>query len=588
MPSVAAVSPLVVLCLVAALVSVSIAVVAWREGTEPGSKSLSVLLFSAALWAGSYGVALTVFDPSLRFWFQIPIDVAQAVIAPAWFAFALSYTGRGELLSRRLIAGLLVFPAVTVVALATNPSHGLLWTNYHIDPVFGAATVRFDPNLWYYLHAVYGYVIIGSGLVLIIEMLVERLSHYREQAVTLAIGSTAPTVAHVAHTFGIGPLQMVNFTPIALAVTGATFGHALYRFQLFGLSPATGRLGRRAAIDDVAVGILVLDREHRVVDANETASSLLDLDPASAFDPLSSVLPGVDLDEDRQLVDVTVDRRRRTYEVTLSPVTDQHGRRLGRTVTVSDVTGRVRRRQRLEVLNRVLRHNLRNDMTVVIGYADMLAERLPADQRDPTDTIRARSNKLLSLGEKARTVERVMAGIDGGSRFDVAATVRTCVAEVRAEFDAGSVDVDAPESLPVSGSESAAKLLVSELVENALEHGGDDPTVSVSVRAADADLVLVVEDDGPGVPDYERSVVETGGESPLQHGSGLGLWAVRWTVDALGGDLTFDVRGGRDGAADGAGDAPDESAGRGDTGTTATVRLPYWCRDETADAVADR
>jgi len=585
-PSVVAVSPLVVLCFVAALVSVSIAAVAWREGTEPGSKSLSVLLFSAALWAGSYGVALTVFDPELRVWFQLPIDIAQAVIAPAWFAFSLSYTGRGELLSRRLVAAVLVFPAITVVAVATNPSHGLLWTNYHIDPVFGAATVRFDPNLWYYLHAVYGYVIIGTGLVLVIEMLVERLSHYREQAVTLAVGSIAPTVAHVAHTFGIGPLQMVNFTPIALAVTGATFGHALYRFQLFGLSPAAGRLGRRAAIDDVAVGILVLDREHRVVDANEAASSLLDVHPDSALDSLSSVLPGVDLDEDRQLVDVTVDRRRRTYEVTLSPVTDQHGRRLGRTVTVSDVTGRVRRRQRLEVLNRVLRHNLRNDMTVVIGYADILAERLPPDQHGPTDTIRTRSNKLLSLGEKARTVERVMAGIDDGSRFDVAATARDRVAELRAAFDAGSVDVAAPESLPVSGSESAAKLLVDELVENALEHGGDDPTVGVSVRAVDADLVVVVEDDGPGVPDYERSVVEAGGESPLQHGSGLGLWAVRWTVDALGGELTFDVRDGRDESDGGDGDATDESASHADTGTTATVRLPFWCRDGADDADA--
>lgn len=601
MSSVAAVSPLVVLCFVAALVSVSIAAVAWREGTEPGSRSLSVLLFSAALWAGSYGVALTVFDPELRVWFQLPIDIAQAVIAPAWFAFSLSYTGRGDLLSRRLIAALLVFPAITVVAVATNPSHGLLWTNYHIDPVFGAATVRFDPNLWYYIHAVYGYVIIGTGLVLVIEMLVERLSHYREQAVTLAIGSTAPTVAHVAHTFAVGPLPVVNFTPIALAVTGATFGHALYRFQLFGLSPATSRLGRRAAIDDVGVGILVLDREHRIVDANETAASLLDVDPAAALDPLSSVLPGVDLDEDRQLVDVTVDRRRRTYEVTCSPVTDQHGRHLGRTVTVSDVTGRVRRRQRLEVLNRVLRHNLRNDMTVVIGYADMLADRLPPDQRAPTDTIRTRSNELLSLGEKARTVERVMAGIDGGSRFDVAATARARVAELRAEFDAGSVDVDAPESLLVSGSESAAKLLVDELVENALEHGGDDPTVAVSIRAVDADLVVVVEDDGPGVPDYERSVVEGGGESPLQHGSGLGLWAVRWTVDALGGELTFDVRDGRDGSVDGGdaaeasgesdGNAAADSADRPETGTTATVRLPSWCRDagdESGGAVADR
>ncbi|ELZ95119.1 HTR-like protein [Haloferax mucosum ATCC BAA-1512] len=554
MLSVLPVSPLVVLCLVAAVVSGSIGTIAWREGTEPGSKSLSVLLFSASLWAVSYAVALTEFDLSVRFWYQLPIEVAQAIIAPAWFAFSLSYTGRGELLTRRLIAVLAVFPTLTVGALVVNPTYELLWTNYRLNPVFGAATVKFDPKLWYQIHAVYGYVIIGTGLVLVVEMLVERFSRYREQAVALAIGSVAPTVAHVAHTFGFGPLQMVNFTPVALSVTGATFGYALYRFQLFGLSPATGRLGRRAAIDDVAVGVLVLDRENRIVDANKAATSLLDLDSAVALDSLSSVLPGVTLDDDRQLVDVTVDRRRRTYEVTVSPVTDQHGRRLGRTVTVSDVTGRVRRRQRLEVLNRVLRHNLRNDMTVVIGYADMVADHLPPAHRGAADTIRTRSNQLLSLGEKARTVERVMADIDSGSRFDAVETVRTAVAAIHDDFDAGTATIDAPDSLFVTGSEQATKLLVRELVENALEHGGDDPTVRVSIYDVDSDLVVCVADDGPGVPDYERSVVEDGSESPLQHGSGLGLWAVRWTVDSLGGQLTFDV----------------------DDGTTATVRLPHW------------
>ncbi|WP_225317606.1 MULTISPECIES: histidine kinase N-terminal 7TM domain-containing protein [Haloferax] len=550
------VSPLVVLCVIAAAVSGSIGIVAWYEGTEPGSRWLSVLLFAATLWAGSYASALVTFDPSLRVWYQLPIEIAQGIIAPAWLAFSLAYTGRGELASRRLVVGLFLFPAVTAVALVTNPVHGLVWSNYQVVPVFGAATVQFEPNLWYYVHAVYGYVIIGTGIVLIVGMLMERLSRYREQAVALAIGSIAPTVAHVTHTFGLGPLPMVNFTPIALSVTGVTFGYALYRFQLFGLSPATGRLGRRAAIDDVAVGILVIDRENRIVDANAAARSLLDFDIGSVlFDPLSTVLPGVDIDDERQFVDVTVDRRRRTYEITISPVTDQHERRLGWTVSVSDVTGRVRRRQRLEVLNRVLRHNLRNDMTVVIGYADMVSDRLPADDRDITETIRSRSNDLLSLGEKARSVERVMAGIDAGGQFDVSETVRTCVQNVADEFDAGTVTVDTPDSLVVAGSEPAAKLLVRELVENAFEHGDDDTTVRVTVREADTDLLVSVSDDGPGVPDYERTVVEEGGESPLKHGSGLGLWAVRWTVDALGGQLTFHV----------------------DDGTTATIRLPHWC-----------
>lgn len=556
MVSVSVISPLVVLCALAAAVSGTIAVIAWREGTEPGSKSLSVLLFAATLWAASYAVALTTFDLGTRAWFEVPIEIAQAIIAPAWFAFSLAYTGRGDLLTKRTVGVLLVFPAFVVASMLADPASNLLWTNYRLAPTLGAATVRFDPTFWYLLHAVYGYVIIGTGLVLVVEMLVERISHYREQAVALAIGSTAPTVAHVAHTFQLGPLTMINFTPIALSVTGATFGYALYRFQLFGLSPATGRLGRRSAIDDVAVGILVLDRENRVVDANAAATSLLDIDGSSAaLEPLSAVLPGVDLDSDRQLVDVTVDRRRRTYEVTVSPVTDQYGQTLGRTVTISDATARVRRRQRLEVLNRVLRHNLRNDMTVVIGYADMVEDRLPDDERHAAETIRSRSNALLSLGEKARSVEQVMANIDAESDFDAVQTVEDVVSDVQSSYDIGSVTIDAPPTLRVAGSDRATKLVVRELVENAFDHGGDDPNVRVGVRQDQSDLVVTVTDDGPGIPEYERSVVETGAESALEHGSGIGLWAAHWTVDALGGRLSFDV----------------------EDGTAATVRLPRWC-----------
>ncbi|MFC7204921.1 histidine kinase N-terminal 7TM domain-containing protein [Haloferax namakaokahaiae] len=553
------VSPLVVLCLVAATVSCSIGIVAWREGTEPGSKSLAVLLFAATLWAGSYALALTVFDPQQRVLFQIPIDIAQAIIAPAWFSFTLAYTGRGELLSRELYAIILSFPALTLVVLVTSPE--LLWSNYHIVRVFGAATAKFDPNFWYYLHAVYGYVIIGTGLLLVAEMLVERFSHYRAQATALAIGSTAPTIAHVTHTFGIGPFPTVNFTPVALALTGATFGYALYRFELFGLSPATGRLGRRAAIDDVAVGIFVLDREERVIETNEAARSLLDLDAGSvSLQPLTAVLPGIDLGEERQLTEVTVNRRTRTYEVTVSPVTDQHGRRLGRTVSVSDATERVHRRQRLEVLNRVLRHNLRNDMTVVIGYTDIVEGKLPKGDRDSVETIRARSNALLSLAEKARSAERVMANIEHSGTFDAASVIRQTAESVAAAFET-DLTVLGPDSLTISGSESVTRLVVRELVENALEHGGDSPVVQVEFAASDGVLVVHVADDGPGVPAYERNVVEAGGESPLEHGSGIGLWAVRWTVDALGGILEFDI----------------------DDGTTATVKLPYWTDREAAE-----
>jgi signal transduction histidine kinase len=80
---------------------------------------------------------------------------------------------------------------------------------------------------------------------------------------------------------------------------------------------------------------------------------------------------------------------------------------------------------------------------------------------------------------------------------------------------------------------------VSNLVENGLEHS--DGRVRVTARRTserDA-VVIIVEDEGDGVPRHERAVIETGKESPLEHGSGIGLWIARWGAATLGGELVF-------------------------------------------------
>ena len=49
-----------------------------------------------------------------------------------------------------------------------------------------------------------------------------------------------------------------------------------------------------------------------------------------------------------------------------------------------------------------------------------------------------------------------------------------------------------------------------------------------------------VADDGPGIPAAEVNVLERGYETPLEHGSGLGLWIVNWIVTESGGGISFD------------------------------------------------
>jgi len=87
---------------------------------------------------------------------------------------------------------------------------------------------------------------------------------------------------------------------------------------------------------------------------------------------------------------------------------------------------------------------------------------------------------------------------------------------------------------------------INELDNNAVTHNEcSDLEITLRIEqskmGSDTEWVdIIVEDNGSGIPSSERKILEKGEETPLQHGSGLGLWLVHWTVDLFGGDV--DIR----------------------------------------------
>ena len=202
-----------------------------------------------------------------------------------------------------------------------------------------------------------------------------------------------------------------------------------------------------------------------------------------------------------------------------------------------DVTERVERNRRLSVLDRVLRHNLRNKLNVVLANAgDITAE--GTEPGALAAAIEAAARDLLDLSDAARRFESAIRPDDTSvRRVDVATHVTHVVAETELTHGV-DVSADVPSSAPALAHESL-ELAVEELLENAVVHGGDPPVVSVSVtdRPDEGVVEIRVADEGPGLPEMERAVLLRGAETPLEHMEGLGLWFVNWTVSASGGTV---------------------------------------------------
>ncbi|MXR42807.1 hypothetical protein GRX01_15855 [Halobaculum sp. WSA2] len=204
-------------------------------------------------------------------------------------------------------------------------------------------------------------------------------------------------------------------------------------------------------------------------------------------------------------------------------------------VIATDVTDDRRRERRLSVLNRVLRHDVRSGVNVIVGHAEAFAE-----SGDPDDfrALRRRADRLVSLSKRGRDLDRILSGDVPEVSVDLAA-----LAAERADAFAAAgnrVDCRVPDTpVPVvdNGYLGAA---IDELLANVAEHAAPDPTARVRVRSDGDVAVLRIEDDGSGIPPSERTVLERGIETDLEHASGVGLWFVTWTVAELGGDVSVE------------------------------------------------
>lgn len=225
-----------------------------------------------------------------------------------------------------------------------------------------------------------------------------------------------------------------------------------------------------------------------------------------------------------------------------------------------DITEQKRREQRVEVLNRILRHDLRNGMNVVIGYLDTVESAEPAEA---VLRARARAATLLSLSEKATVAESTF-GIEGRDRgpIDLTGLVEERVESMREHAPEMTIETSFPSERAVALGCHPLGAAIDEVLLNAAVHGAT--SVDVVVELGSDVVEVVVRDDGPGIPPTELEVLEHERETALEHASGVGLWLVDWILSSVGGSVQYDA---------------------GENGSTVTLRLQRTAAD--AEQVAE-
>jgi len=541
-------SPLAVV-LLSGVVGMGVAFLVWLHRDRPGAGPLAVFVVAASLWAVTYGIELAV--PGLATMERlVQVQLTLSVIIPvAWLVTVIEYTGHPHWLTQRRTALLLIEPAVFVTLVWSNHAHELIWSGRGTQYV-SASSVTLVPayEVVYWGHMSYILLLILAGGVLLLRMLFRSNQVFQGQGLALLLAIAVPTVVQTLFVLGVVPTTF-NPTSLGYVASGAVLSVAILRGHLLDVAPVTRELGREAIFTEMDDQVVIVDDERRIVDVNEAATALFDGDQDTLLGrSLPHALPAlaetVPAPGERTQTETALehDGGVRYYDVRVIPLYRAYGVVSGHLISLRDITDRRQREQRLDVLNRLLRHDIRNEMNVVKGNADLLRDTADADERErlsriisTVDDIVDRSNKIGRVTEALETEQH--------SPTPLRELLESVVSDARDRNPDAAITLTCEESIWIQGGPSV-RIALEELVENAVEHRAtaDDP-LEVEITATRTDgtpgVRVAVHDNGPGIADHEREVIRSGTETPLKHGSGVGLWLVNWIVRNLGGRMSF-------------------------------------------------
>ncbi|MEF8872684.1 MAG: histidine kinase N-terminal 7TM domain-containing protein [Haloarculaceae archaeon] len=534
-------TPIQVILLGAIAIGAAGALLAWRERPEPGARPLALLLFAQCWWSATLFFRIEAVGlPAKSFWLNVSW-VGVPLIPVAWLFFSLEYTGHSEYVQPRYIALALVIPAITALLALSNDYHDLLHVNMRLAERAGEVQLVRTFGVWYWIIAGYTYLLGLLGAVPLLEFIKSEIHVFRGQSLAILVGLLAPWVTNILFLLGSLPTGAVDPTPIAFAVSGVAYLGALTRFELFGTSPTPIRPARRSVFDRMRGGVIVLDRYRNIVDMNEQAAAAIEMPPADALGrSVETVIPQLETSNEQRVQSgqtiLRPEETNRVYDISTKEVTDTHDRRIGHIVTLTDISDYLRQQQRLEVLNRVFRHNIRTNIQVILSNAEYLATGEKADQ---AETVKRNALEIRDLSEKIRLVlDSFEQGRKGQQPVSLTIILEEKIEMLREDYPETTVAADLPERTMYV--DSTLDDVLWNVLQNAAKHNTNpEPTVRVNATVEGDSVVIAVTDNGPGINDEELAILNEGTETPLEHGSGIGLAFIVWGTEIVGGTVTF-------------------------------------------------
>jgi PAS domain S-box-containing protein len=334
-------TPLIWPMLATAIFSAWLGIYAWRHRTMPGAMAFAVQVSGVALWALFTAIEIAAISLPTKVVYH-KLEAASAILSMSGlFYFALERS-LGKLANRRTAWLLVSVTLFILVLMATNDLHHLLWNGFWFD-----GFVRVDRGPLNGLLLGWALLLPSISVFIFLLSAIRSSGVYRNQALMLFFGTSLPVLTFLLELFNINPIAPLDPVILAWMIVNILYAIAIFRFHMLQVMP----IGRYTAFERMAIGILDLNTEGRIVDMNPEAGKILSLtrkkaigySARQALSDFPKLLPLLEATTETS-AELVIEKggSPRYYHVEVSPLTNPDRFILGQLIMLLDVTSQKR------------------------------------------------------------------------------------------------------------------------------------------------------------------------------------------------------------------------------------------------------
>lgn len=542
-------TPMALLYVMAVLLSVVLAVLAWRMRPAKGAEWFALLMISAGMWA--LGYMLGFFNRSFEWqMLMLRVEYLGPTGAPLfWMLFVLSYTHFDRWFNQRVVGLLAIVPLTVYGLVLTVEQHQLMYQELWVTVEQGLVVVRrtYGPAFWVIIG--YDYTLVTATLVMLILSAVRHSSMMRGQMVVLMIGASIPMGLNVLYVIDKNPFDPYDPSSLAFVAAGMFGILAMGRFRLLNVVPVAHDL----VVRNVNSGVVVIDVQGYVLEVNPVAEQVLgcrrdEVLGQVVFEAFPEHHELLVKFQDVLEVKTEIAIGERFYELEVTPLYGRLGRVSGRIIILYDITEQKRLIAELDAYAHTVAHDLKNPLGIIRGYADFIEEDflddLPFELRECVQHISSTSQQMTEIVNALL----MLAGVRRHGKvealpLDMGEVVSGALGRLSRVFYDSGAEVVLPNEWPVAlGYGPWVEEVWANYISNAVKYGGSPPVVELGADAGDNGVVRFwVRDNGAGIAEEDRGALFVEFSRLAQHkrseGHGLGLSIVRRIVERLDGEV---------------------------------------------------